>query len=577
MAESDPELAARLVVQSLPAAAASLPAGLSYRLELEGLGAWSVTAHGDRAEVSETPAGAELNGEAFAISTDPATLALMASGRSPVGALARGRLRLRGRRRKALALRRLATDAGPRDLARLGLAVDPDLVFRSLAYAIEPEWTRAHRFTVAYHLVGEGGGTWRVEIDNGRVSVERGEGENPDSIVRIRYADWLRLLAGEITPSDSTRLGLTEIEGRLFPVTQLGRWIDRAEGVDGPELAREEEQRRRQAENAGSWGGRVSSNGASADAGDPAESRRPRGGLMSYEQLYALWERQNWRAHELDFSLDREHWLVSPAESQRHTAFSIGSFYVGEERVTADLAPFRLAAPSGEVEAFLATQLVDEMRHAVFFDRFATEVMALESGSFRERLHEIEERMLGPWHFLFDDSLREIADRIKARPDDLELFVEGIVTYHMVTEGVLAMPGQRIMIEYTGEHEIYPGFNQGFRLVEQDEHRHIAFGVRFLKDVCDERPEMKGVILRRLEELLPKAAEVFCPPEADDPSDFVSYGHHSSQIYGFAYQALKRRMAAIGIEIPPPEQLMPGRVSFEGLAERRVLAAEAAG
>ena len=338
----------------------------------------------------------------------------------------------------------------------------------------------------------------------------------------------------------------------------MGRWIDRAEGVDGPELDREERQRRPAGENAGSWGSKVSSNGASADAGDPAESKRPRGGLMSYEQLYALWERQNWRAHELDFSVDRDHWLVSPAESQQHTAFSIGSFYVGEERVTADLAPFLLAAPSGEVEAFLATQLVDEMRHAVFFDRWASEVMGLESGSFRARLHEIEDRMLGPWRFLFDDSLRDIADRIKAKPDDLELFVEGIVTYHMVTEGVLAMPGQRIMIEYTEDHDLYPGFNKGFRLVEQDEHRHIAFGVRFLKDVCDERPEMKGVVLRRLEELLPKAAEVFCPPEADDPSDFFSYGHHSSQIYGFAYQALKRRMAAIGIEIPPPEELMPG-------------------
>jgi ribonucleoside-diphosphate reductase beta chain len=295
---------------------------------------------------------------------------------------------------------------------------------------------------------------------------------------------------------------------------------------------------------------------------------------MSYEQLYALWERQNWRAHELDFSKDREHWLVSPAEAQRHTAFSIGSFYVGEERVTADLAPFLLAAPSGEIEAFLATQLVDEMRHAVFFDRWASEVMGLESGSFRDRLHEIEDRMLGPWHFLFDDSLREIANRIKDRPDDLELFVEGIVTYHMVTEGVLAMPGQRIMIEYTADHDLYPGFNEGFRLVEQDEHRHIAFGVRFLKDVCDERPSMKEVVRRRLTELLPQAAEVFCPPEEDDPSDFVSYGHHSSQIYGFAYQALKRRMAAIGIEIPPPEELMPGPVDFGGLAERRVLAAE---
>ena len=154
-----------------------------------------------------------------------------------------------------------------------------------------------------------------------------------------------------------------------------------------------------------------------------------------------------------------------------------------------------LAAPSGEIEAFLATQLVDEMRHAVFFDRWASEVMGLESGSFRARLHEIEDRMLGPWRFLFDDSLRDVAERIKAKPDDLELFVEGIVTYHMVTEGVLAMPGQRIMIEYTADHDLYPGFNQGFRLVEQDEHRHIAFGVRFLKDVCEERPEMKRVIL----------------------------------------------------------------------------------
>jgi len=36
------------------------------------------------------------------------------------------------------------------------------------------------------------------------------------------------------------------------------------------------------------------------------------------------------------------------------------------------------------------------MRHAVFFDRWANEVMGLESGSFRARLREIEDRMLGP-------------------------------------------------------------------------------------------------------------------------------------------------------------------------------------
>ena len=575
MAAAEPDLAARLVLHSLPAAAANLPSGLSYRLEIDQLGAWRIAANGGPAEVTEVPAAEQdLNGDAFAITTDAPTLAGLAAGRSPLGPLLRGRLKLRGKRRKALALRRLSPDAGPRELAKLGAPVDPDLIYRSLAYAIDPEWTRGHSFRVGYEVVAsegqEGGGRWHVDVRDGQVSSGRGFGEGePDGIVRISVDTWTALLRGDITPSAAMQLNLTELEGDAYAITLLGRWIDRADGHDGPELDREVRQRRIQAERAGAWGSKVSRNGATSDAGDPGATR-PTGGLMSYEQLYALWERQNWRSHELDFSLDREHWLATPGEAQAHTAFSFGSFYVGEERVTADLAPFLLAAPNGEVEAFLATQLVDEMRHAVFFDRWMSEVMGLAGDDMRARLEEIESKMLGrPWHFLFDDSLRHVANRIKAKPDDLELFVEGIVTYHMVTEGVLAMPGQRIIIQYTEDHSVYPGFNKGFRLVEQDEHRHIAFGVRFLKDVCEERPEMKAVVLRTLEKLLPEAAKVFVPPEADDPTDFTSYGHHSSQVYGFAYNALKRRMAMIGIEIPGPERMMPGPVDPAGSLEER--------
>ena len=56
--------------------------------------------------------------------------------------------------------------------------------------------------------------------------------------------------------------------------------------------------------------------------GDPAhkaERKRASGDLLTYQQLYALWERSNWRAHELDFSVDREQWLISPTEGQMHT------------------------------------------------------------------------------------------------------------------------------------------------------------------------------------------------------------------------------------------------------------------
>ena len=49
MADSDPDLAARLIIQSLPVAAAKLPDGMSYRLELDGVGAWTVSSLGGRA------------------------------------------------------------------------------------------------------------------------------------------------------------------------------------------------------------------------------------------------------------------------------------------------------------------------------------------------------------------------------------------------------------------------------------------------------------------------------------------------------------------------------------------------
>jgi ribonucleoside-diphosphate reductase beta chain len=145
----------------------------------------------------------------------------------------------------------------------------------------------------------------------------------------------------------------------------------------------------------------------------------------------------------------------------------------------------------------------------------------------------------------------------------------------MVTEGVLAMTGQRSILQYLSEHKLYPGFQKGFSLVEQDEHRHIAFGVRFLRDVCRERPEMKHTVLATIEKLLPEAAKVFAPPGAD-PVSFTSYAFHSSQVYGYAYEALRRRMNVIGVRIPGPERLMPGPVDPNGLDGSPEAAAAAA-
>lgn len=539
MAREEPRLAARLVLMTMPAAVRRIEEPLSCELIVRDLGAWRLS--DGRME--------PLNGRAgdvdFRLATDPEGLAALVSGASPLKLLLSGRVRVRGSRRHAARLRALeSADVTLADAVAAGAEVDVDAVFRSLPYLLDPAWTRGHSFVVGYHVDG---GDWYVHVNDGVVSVAS-RAAATDADVHVPGEVYRRMLAGELGPNAAMRDGLVRVEGKLHPVTLLGRWIDRAQGRDDAEQRREERQRLVQANRVGTWGSHP-------------EAALGEGALMGYGELYALWERQNWSAHRLDFSVDREQWLATPAEAQENLIWSLGSFAIGEERVTADLAPFLRAAPSGEVEVFLATQLVDEARHTAFFDRFGAEVLALSADDLRGRMHELGERMLGPWSDVFDGGLGDVARRIQAQPDDLALFVEGVTTYHLVIEGVLAMTGQRFILGYLEDHGMYPGFREGFGLLERDEHRHIAFGVRFLKDVLDHDPSLGAVVERCVAELVPRAMLAFVPPYAASPERWVSYGYDSRALYGFAYRKLKRRMQVLGLEIPPADELVPGPIA----------------
>ena len=242
--------------------------------------------------------------------------------------------------------------------------------------------------------------------------------------------------------------------------------------------------------------------------------------------------------------------------------------------MTADLAPFLLAAPSGEVELFLATQLVDEARHTAFFDRFGGEVMALSADDLRGRMRELEATMIPAWHETFDDGLRDVANRIQARPDDLDLFVEGICTYHLIIEGVLAMTGQRLILQYMEEHGLYPGFQQGLlaRRARRAPPHRVRRALPAGRDGAGRRALRADHRAARAGARAEGRPACSCPPYAESAESFVSYGYDSTQIYGYAYRALKRRMAVIGLECPPAEELMPGPIA-EGEAVQAVGAA----
>src|SRR5438045_8446422 len=110
-------------------------------------------------------------------------------------------------------------------------------------------------------------------------------------------------------------------------------------------------------------------------------------------------------------------------------------------------------------------------------------------------------------------------DRVACEPVDLEGLVEAVSIYHMVIEGMLALTGQHFIMDFTDRMGTLPGFVKGFTLVARDEHRHVAFGARFLRDMARRDPRYVDAIQRTLGEVAPAADGVLRPKWFDGADD----------------------------------------------------------
>ena len=100
------------------------------------------------------------------------------------------------------------------------------------------------------------------------------------------------------------------------------------------------------------------------ETSDPAlqeSADRGHAQLLSYTELYELWERQQWRTQDLDFSRDRTDWneRIDP-EERFQRMYGLSAFFIGEQRVTDELGPIMRACPNEEQRIFLSTQIADE-------------------------------------------------------------------------------------------------------------------------------------------------------------------------------------------------------------------------
>jgi ribonucleoside-diphosphate reductase beta chain len=286
--------------------------------------------------------------------------------------------------------------------------------------------------------------------------------------------------------------------------------------------------------------------------GDPGtladESQAAKFQLLDPQQLYELWERQHWQTQELDFSADKAHWENFNDEERDYFTWGLSAFFIGEERVTTQFSGLVMAYEDESEEAFLTTQQVDEARHAQFFDRFYREVIGIDDPSWEARLGRVREELNDAFVELFDKALVEANQKLVADPQNPELKVDFVTTYHMVIEGTLALTGQYMITDYLEKNDLLPGFVDGFKKVARDEHRHVAYGTWFLKEKCGSDQAMGERMRARLHELLPTASGVLVPKGAD-PNEWEMLGYTSEEINTFAFKALTRRLKAIGVPL----------------------------
>ncbi len=268
--------------------------------------------------------------------------------------------------------------------------------------------------------------------------------------------------------------------------------------------------------------------------------------------LYQRWERQQWSATAIDFSVDREQWqAIHPAvREQLETTF--GGFFYGEQAVTDTLSPLVMGAPDEENRLFLSTQVVDEARHSYFFARLYHDVLGVPGGLLDALAHLGDMRGgqdgYGRIFDPDDGDLVTLTEAVRADPRDYGRWVQGVTVYHLMVEGLLALPSQRRVLRLLRAGNLLPGFRAGFTAVTRDESRHVSYGIWALRQAvrAGHEHDIRSVVDRTLGHCM----GVFANPEVQlpDPRTLPAGARlNPREQWAFAVDSVVRRLRSAGV------------------------------
>jgi ribonucleoside-diphosphate reductase beta chain len=267
--------------------------------------------------------------------------------------------------------------------------------------------------------------------------------------------------------------------------------------------------------------------------------------LRGPQRLYEDWERAHWAAQDVDLARDPSDWAALAGSERNLLYWVLSSLMVAEERISTQFCGLVLAQDDEEEGSYLATQLVDEVRHMQFYARFQNEVVA-DLAAIAEHVARAREELSEPFRVIFDDALGAAHARLIADPRNREAKVDFVTIYHMAMEGTLGMTTSHFLLDYLADQELLPGFAAGYGLIAADEQRHVAYGTEFLRRAVAEDPAMGEVVKQRLYGLLPAMRDTLSPAGIDAAGIL---GISDSALAEHGLGALTRRLKLIGIAL----------------------------
>jgi ribonucleoside-diphosphate reductase beta chain len=268
--------------------------------------------------------------------------------------------------------------------------------------------------------------------------------------------------------------------------------------------------------------------------------------LNDPQQLYRRWEDSQWSPFAIDLARDAEQWRASDEAARRLVLYALSSLMVAEERITTKFSGLVGAHGTEEEATFLATQQVDEARHMQFYARFQDEAIA-EPATIAAHVDRAREHVSDAFRQIFDVALVEAHEALVAAPADLAAKTRFVTMYHLILEATLGLTSFKFITGYLSAQDLLPGFVEGYSRIHDDETRHIAYGVWFLRETVREHPEQADTVRTTLRELLPHVANALELP--GDGAASAVLGVSEDELREFALGGLTRRLQIIGVPL----------------------------